>query len=68
MSDEVLRAGAARGLSESFPGVVAWYGKATRSWWAMVPLGERGRLVEAINPVELRKAIVSANAWPWPRP
>lgn len=56
-----------RDLTGSFPGVVAWYGKATRSWWAFVPVDGRGRLVEAINPTELRKAIVSASTWPWPR-
>lgn len=56
-----------REIQREFPGVCAWYGSATGSWWAMVALRDRARLVEAVNPVELRKAIANARGWPWPR-
>jgi hypothetical protein len=54
-----LRAAMARGLQEQFPGVRAWYGEATGSWWAMVPLRSGPRLVEAPTPQQLREAIMS---------
>jgi hypothetical protein len=57
----------AREIQREFPGVRAWYGMATGSWWALVSVRGRARLVEAINPQELRKAITNARAWPWPR-
>jgi hypothetical protein len=38
-----------------FPGVLAWYGRATGSWWALVPLRRGPRLVEALDPSELRE-------------
>jgi hypothetical protein len=47
--------------------VVAWYGHATRAWWAMVPVRRDMRLVEALSPRELREAIVNAQGWPWPK-
>ncbi|TDE26444.1 hypothetical protein E1289_25565 [Actinomadura sp. 6K520] len=56
-----------REIQREFPGVCAWYGSATGSWWAMVTLPGRARLLEAVNPVELRKAIANAWGWPWPR-
>ncbi|GAB3461146.1 hypothetical protein GCM10027570_46840 [Streptomonospora sediminis] len=36
---------AARRLGRLFPGVTAWYGTHTRSWWAMLPTQDR--LLEA---------------------
>jgi hypothetical protein len=53
-------------ITEQFPGVRAWYGRATGSWWALVPVGGGSRLVEALNPRELREAIENAAGWPWP--
>jgi hypothetical protein len=35
---------------------------------AYVPVRQGARLVEVISPVELRKAIMAADGWPWPRP
>jgi hypothetical protein len=55
-----LRAEMARGLQEQFPGVRVWYGEATGSWWAIVPLRSGPRLVEAPTPQQLREAIMSA--------
>jgi hypothetical protein len=59
----------AREIRREVPGVLAWYGRATQAWWALVPGGglARARLVEAINPEELREAIRNARGWPWPR-
>ncbi|GLZ16259.1 hypothetical protein Acsp04_64940 [Actinomadura sp. NBRC 104425] len=54
-------------IRQQFPEVPAWYGKATGSWWAMPPIGARWRLVEAVDPVELRGAILNPAGWPWPR-
>ncbi|MFC5752178.1 hypothetical protein [Actinomadura rugatobispora] len=54
-------------IQEQFPGVWAWYGQATGSWWALVPLRDGPRLVEAINPGELRYALKKPAGWPWPR-
>lgn len=56
----------ATGLEARFPGVAVWHGNHTRSWWAFVPCGERSRLIEAISPDELRRAIAGADGWPWP--
>ncbi|WP_131740370.1 hypothetical protein [Actinomadura roseirufa] len=55
-----LRAATARGLQEQFPGVRVWYGESTGSWWAMVPLREGLRLLEAPTPQQLREEIMSA--------
>ncbi|POM24464.1 hypothetical protein BTM25_30930 [Actinomadura rubteroloni] len=55
-------AAAVRGLQDQFPGVRVWYGKATRSWWALVPLGGGSRLLEAAAPQTLRDAILNARA------
>ncbi|GLW65536.1 hypothetical protein Arub01_37800 [Actinomadura rubrobrunea] len=57
---------AAAQIEREFPGVVAWFGRATRTWWAMVPIGSGWRLVEAIDPAELRQAILTRAMWPWP--
>ncbi|GAA4156543.1 hypothetical protein GCM10022416_57780 [Actinomadura keratinilytica] len=54
-------------IRREFPEVLAWYGRATGSWWAMVRVGARWRLVEAVDPVELRGAILNPAGWPWPR-
>ncbi|WP_067461668.1 hypothetical protein [Actinomadura macra] len=55
-----LRAATARGMQEQFPGVRVWYGESTGSWWALVPLREGPRLLEAPSPQELREEIMSA--------
>lgn len=54
-----LREAMARGLQEQFPGVRVWFGEATGSWWAMVPLRLGPRLVEADTVQQLRDAILS---------
>ncbi|GGQ37868.1 hypothetical protein BKA00_000236 [Actinomadura coerulea] len=54
-----LRAATARALQEQFPGVRVWYGEATGSWWAMVPLREGPRLLEAPSSQQLREEIMS---------
>jgi hypothetical protein len=56
-----------REIQREFPGVSAWYGSATGSWWAYVRLWDRSRLVEAADPAELCQAIANARGWPWPR-
>jgi hypothetical protein len=43
-----IRAATARGLQEQFPGVRVWYGVATGSWWAMVPLRDGPQLRDEI--------------------
>ncbi|MQY02885.1 hypothetical protein [Actinomadura macrotermitis] len=55
-----VQAATAQGLQELFPGVRVWYGKATRSWWALVPLNAGPRLIEAPTPQRLRDSIMSA--------
>ncbi|MEU6752703.1 hypothetical protein ABZ914_41350, partial [Spirillospora sp. NPDC046719] len=67
LSDGMSGRPVAAQIEREFSGVWAWYGEATGSWWAMVRLGRGERLVEALNPEELRKAIVHARGWPWPR-
>ncbi|MFC4906382.1 hypothetical protein [Actinomadura gamaensis] len=57
-----LREAMARGLQEQFPGVRVWYGEATGSWWAMVPLRSGPRLVEASTSQQLREQILSARS------
>ncbi|GAA3964988.1 hypothetical protein GCM10023085_54410 [Actinomadura viridis] len=54
-------------VRREFPGVVAWYGWATRSWWAYVPLRDGARLVEAPTPRVLREAIENAAHRPFPK-
>ncbi|RSN59571.1 hypothetical protein [Actinomadura sp. WAC 06369] len=49
-------------LERQLPGVLAWYGRETGSWWAFVPLTSGDRLVEAVSPRDLREAIVRALA------
>jgi hypothetical protein len=67
ISDAALWGAAASAVEEQFPGVKAWRGNFTGSWWALVPMRGTSRLVEAINPRELCEAISQAGAWPWPR-
>jgi hypothetical protein len=55
-------------LRRRFPGLVFWFGRSTGSWWALVPLPEHWRLVEAVDPDELTRAVISAQSWPWPSP
>ncbi|WP_018655186.1 hypothetical protein [Actinomadura flavalba] len=56
------QAATVRGLQEQFPGVRVWYGRATGSWWAMVPLGGGSRLLEAAQPQALRDSIMQVRA------
>ncbi|XRQ03572.1 hypothetical protein ACN3XK_44225 [Actinomadura welshii] len=56
---EAVRAATARVLQEQFPGVRVWYGEATGSWWALVPLRSGPRLLEAPAPQQLRDEIMS---------
>lgn len=58
---------AAAQIEQEFPEVKAWFGMATRTWWAMVPIGAGWRLVEALSPAELREAIRKRAIWPWPQ-
>jgi hypothetical protein len=58
-----LRAATARALQETFPGVRVWYGEATGSWWAMVPLRDGPRLLEAQTPQRLREEIMSVRGF-----
>lgn len=57
-----------RVLARRFPGLVFWFGPRTRSWWALVPCPTGWRLVEAIDPDELTRAVLHADSWPWPSP
>ncbi|MGI5168253.1 hypothetical protein ACQEU3_28280 [Spirillospora sp. CA-253888] len=57
-----VRAATARGLQEQFPGVRVWYGEATGSWWALVPLRAGPRLVEAPTPQTLRDSIMAVRS------
>jgi hypothetical protein len=47
-------------LRRRFPGALIWRGKATGHWWSYVPVGPRGRLVEAAYPAELAHRLESA--------
>lgn len=47
-------------IQAQFPGVLAWYGKATGSWWAYVPVPGGDWLIEAANPAQLCEAIARA--------
>ncbi|NKZ05884.1 hypothetical protein [Actinomadura latina] len=58
-----LRAATARALQETFPGVRVWYGEATGSWWAMVPLRDGPRLLEAPSAQQLREEIMSLRSF-----
>jgi hypothetical protein len=53
-------------LTHRFPGVPLWFGKATRSWWALVRVSQGWRLVEAADVEELTRAIIKADTWPCP--
>ncbi|MBC6464176.1 hypothetical protein [Actinomadura alba] len=60
---EAARAAAVAALRKHF-GLPCWYGPHSRRWWAFIPIGERGRLVEAATPQELAEAISRARAQP----
>jgi hypothetical protein len=60
---EAMRAATVRTLQEQFPGVRVWYGEATGSWWAMVPLRGGPRLVESPSPQQLRDEIMSLRTY-----
>jgi hypothetical protein len=50
-------------LRRLFPGIVVWFGGATRHWWALVESPPDGwRLVEADRPYDLRRLIDSIRA------
>ena len=53
-------------LARRFPGLVFWFGRCTGTWWAMVPPPAGWRLVEAVDPEELTRAVIGAQSWPWP--
>jgi hypothetical protein len=47
-----------RGMARTY-GVMAWYGRATRRWWAVCG----GRLVEGERPELLEEAVIRARGW-----
>lgn len=56
-------------LRRRFPGVVVWFGLATRRWWAMFSSAGRWHLVEANGPYDLRRLIgIARRADERPRP
>ncbi|QXJ20943.1 hypothetical protein AGRA3207_001743 [Actinomadura graeca] len=58
-SAEETQAAVAR-IEREFSGVVAWYGRATGAWWAMVRVCEHVRLVEAVGARRLHLAALDA--------
>jgi hypothetical protein len=54
-------------ISRRFPGLVFWFGRYTRSWWALVRVPPGRRLVEATDTDQLTRAVLEARTWPWPR-
>ncbi|MFI0354100.1 hypothetical protein [Actinomadura sp. 9N407] len=57
-----LRAATARSLQGQFPGVRVWFGEATGSWWALVPLRSGPRLLEGPTPQDIRDLILRARS------
>jgi hypothetical protein len=53
-------------LRRRFPGTAIWFGPYTGSWWAMLRSPAGWRLVEALDPEELTRAINNSGSWPWP--
>ncbi|GAA0345940.1 hypothetical protein NE235_29050 [Actinoallomurus spadix] len=53
-------------ISQRFPGLIFWFGRCTRSWWALVRTPAGWRLVEAADADELTRAVLDAHTWPWP--
>lgn len=52
-----------RSLTREFPGWLCWYGRATRVWWGMPPLGYGYRaLIEAATPDELAARVTQIRA------
>ncbi|MCO5968522.1 hypothetical protein [Actinoallomurus soli] len=47
-------------ISRRFPGLVFWFGRFTRSWWALVPVPVGWRLVEAADADDLTRAVLEA--------
>jgi hypothetical protein len=61
VNDRTLFEAQAADLSRRFPGVVVWFGFATRHWWAMVATAaDRWCLVEANDPYDLARSIEAA--------
>ncbi|MFG2003689.1 hypothetical protein ACGFNU_31480 [Spirillospora sp. NPDC048911] len=47
-------------VRQRFPGVSCWWGIHTRQWWALIPRGASSRLVSALTPDALARAILKA--------
>lgn len=63
----ISKRAAAAALEREFGRVrSAWYGSATGRWWALVDTHRGPRLVEAINPRQLRDVVVQTEGQPWP--
>jgi hypothetical protein len=60
-----LAPAAAAELRERY-GAVCWWGRSTRTFWALVESEDGKRLVEALSPRELVTAIKHPEGWPWP--
>lgn len=58
--EEMARRPVAEQIEREFSGVVAWYGRFTRAWWAVVPGHRVVWLVEASDPRALREVIMNA--------
>lgn len=44
-------------IRAQFPGIVLWFGSATRHWWAMIRLGGGWRLIEVDRPRDMAKTL-----------
>ncbi len=58
-----VRAQAIAELRHYFPGVLTWYGEKTNIWWAMLPVGRAGSLIEAATPQDLAVRIRQGLGW-----
>ncbi|MCO5994859.1 hypothetical protein [Actinoallomurus rhizosphaericola] len=47
-------------ISQRFPGLIFWFGRSTRSWWAVVRVPAGWRLVEAADTDQLTRAVLEA--------
>lgn len=56
---------AAEGLQERFPGASCWWGSCTRRWWAWLPMGGMGRLIEADSSDRLAAQIIQVGNGRW---
>jgi hypothetical protein len=52
-------------LRRRFPRAVVWFGASTFRWWALVPPCGEWRLIEAVSPAELARALDDVEEWPW---